>query len=56
MSKHYLAMFGAQIQQADREGLKSLRSHKFLVIEKDAEKEARLAKENRDYSAINVRQ
>lgn len=44
MSKHYLAMFGAQIQQADRERLKSLRSYKFLVIEKDIEKEARLAK------------
>ncbi|WP_438788268.1 Cof-type HAD-IIB family hydrolase [Enterococcus sp. DIV0756] len=44
MSKHYLAMFGTQIQQADRERLKSLRSYKFLVIEKDTEKEARLAK------------
>lgn len=44
MSKHYLAMFGAQIQQADSERLKSLRSYKFLVIEKDTEKEARLAK------------
>lgn len=44
MSRHYLAMFGLQIQQADQEMLKTLRSYKFLVIEKDSAKEGRLAK------------
>lgn len=44
MSGHYLAMFGAQIHQADQAELKTLRRYKFLVIEKDAAKVARLAK------------
>lgn len=44
MSGHYLAMFGAQIQQADQAELKTLRRYKFLVIEKDPAKVARLAK------------
>lgn len=44
MSSHYLTMFGTQIQQADQAKLKTLRSYKFLVIEKDSVQETRLAK------------
>lgn len=42
MSAHYLEMFGSEIQQATLEQLKTFRSYKFLVIEKDLARLERL--------------